>query len=335
MVFVLVKNKYQCLAGLLLSAVLLIPISGFTQEEENKSPVSVEVHVAPAKATIGDIITYSIRVRHDANIKPFPPKFMPPAGLEPIDQGVKKLPPVGTQNEQEFWFRMRADQVGSYEFPSIPLPFEATREGGQKIPGQAAAPKAELEIESILRLEGEPTDIRDIKSLETIEKSWLPWVVGILAVLIAIALLIFFMRRRHKRTKETLSNAVEILSPQELALRELEVLKNKDLLERGRVREYYFELSEIFRRYLGARYEFQALDWTTEEIKDHLIATPAIEIMFQDKIRKILESADLVKFAKAPATHADNMMEEIIIFIQATSKAKETDPTLKSTSASS
>jgi hypothetical protein len=327
MVFLLFKNKYRCIAGLLLLAVLLTPVSGFTQQEENKSPIAVEVHVAPAKATIGDIITYSIRVRHDANINPLPPKFVPPAGLEPIDQGIKKLPAVGTQNEQEFWFRMRADQVGSYDFPSIPLPFEATREENKKIPGQIATPKAELEIQSILHLDGEPTDIRDIKSLEAIEKSWLPWVLGALAALLAIALVILYIRRRHKRTKGTLSNAVEILSPHELALRELAVLKNKELLERGRVREYYFELSEIFRRYLGGRYEFQALDWTTEEIKNHLMTTPEIEIMFQDKIRKILESTDLVKFAKAPATHADNMMEEIIIFIQATSKAKETDPT--------
>jgi hypothetical protein len=321
--------------GLWLLVLLLIPVSGFTQEEENKSPVSVEVHVAPAKATIGDIITYSIRVRHDPNIQPLPPKFIPPAGLEPIDQGIKKLPPVGTQKEQEFWFRVRADQVGFYEFPSITLPFEATRDESEKIPGQIATPKAELEIESILHLQGEPTDIRDIKSLEAIEKSWLSWILGVLAVLIAIAMVILYLRRRHIRTQGTLSNVVENLSPQELALRKLEFLRNKELLERGLVREYYFELSEIFRRYLGARYEFQALDWTTEEIKDHLIITPAIEVIFKDKIRKILESTDLVKFAKAPVIPAENMMEEIIIFIQATSKIEEIDPALKNTSVNS
>lgn len=335
MVFVLFKNKYRCLAALLLLAVLLIPVSGFTQEEENKSPISVEVHVAPAKATIGDIITYSIRVRHDPNIEPLPPKFVPPAGLESIDQGTKNLPPVKTQNEQEFWFRLRADQVGSYDFPSLPLPFEATREEDKKIPGQIATPKAELEIESILHLQGEPTDIRDIKSLEAIEKSWLPWVLGVLAVLIAIALVILYMRRRHKRTKGTLSNVVEILSPQELACRELEALSNKELLEKGLVREYYFELSEIFRRYLGGRYQFQALDWTTEEIKSHLLLSPAIDPLFNDKIIKILETTDLIKFAKAPATHAENMMEEIIVLIQATSRAEETEPTFKSASVDS
>jgi len=43
----------------------------------------------------------------------------------------------------------------------------------------------------------------------------------------------------------------------------------------------------------------------------------------------------LVKFAKAPATQAENMMEEIIIFVQATSRAEETDPALKSTPADS
>jgi hypothetical protein len=337
MVFVFFNKIYfsRCLAGLLLFALPLIPITGFTQgdEDENKSPVSVEVYVAPAKATIGDIITYTFRVRHDANIEPFPPKFAPPEGLEFIDQGIRKLPTKNNHREQEFWFRLRADQVGSYDFPPIPLPFEATREGNEseKIPGHIMTPKAELEIESILRLQGEPTDIRDIKSLEAIGKDWLPWVWRVLAVLIVIALVILYLRRKRKQNGAPFTSVKDNLSPRELAFQELEALVNRELLEKGLVREYYFELSEIFRRYLGGRYEFQALDWTTEEIKNHLLHSPAIEIQFSGKIINILEITDLVKFAKAPATRAENMMEEIILMIQATSRAEETDPALKNT----
>ena len=131
------------------------------------------------------------------------------------------------------------------------------------------------------------------------------------------------------------TSLAEILSPQETAIQELEILKNKGLLERGLVREYYFELSEIFRRYLGARYKFQALDWTTEEIKDHLIISSSIEALFKGRIGAILEHTDLVKFAKAPATKGKNMMEEIILFIQSTSKTEKFDPALKKTSATS
>jgi hypothetical protein len=332
MVFVFIKNKYRWLAGLLLLALPLTPASGFAQQEEdeNQSPVSVEVHVAPAKATIGDLITYSIRVRHDANIEPFPPKFEPPEGLEPVDRGTRKLPSIKNQKVHEFWFRLRADRVGRYDFPSIALSFEATRDGkeSEKIPGQIAIPKAELKIESILHLQGKPTDIRDIKPLEAIEKSWLPWILGILAILLVIALVIIYIRRKNGRPKASSPVLSENISPRELALRELEALKSKNLLGKGLVREYYFELSEIFRRYLGARYEFPALDWTTEEIKSHFMMAPEIEIRLQAKISEILELTDLVKFAKASVTPSENMREEIIRFIQASSKGEATDPTL-------
>lgn len=323
MVFVIFKKKSPpgWFAGLLLLAWSVTP--GFTQgkDTENKSPVSVEVHVTPSKATIGDIITYSIRIRHDPNIEPFPPKFQPPEGLESIDRGTRKLPPKKSQLEQEFWFRLRADRVGSYIFPPVPIPFEAARSGNknEKILGQIVTPKAELEVQSILRLQGEPTDIRDIKPLEEIGRNWLPWVLGTLVSILVIALIVFLIRRRGKNQMIPSTPLAENLSPLETALRELEILKNKELLEKGLVREYYFELSEIFRRYLGARYEFQALDWTTEEIKDHLEFSFSIEELFKTKIGAILERTDLVKFAKAPATKGENMMEEIILFIQATS----------------
>ena len=83
------------------------------------------------------------------------------------------------------------------------------------------------------RLQGEPTDIRDIKPLENIDRDWRPIVLGLLAAVLVIALGIFLylMRRKSELTESILQS--EHLSPQETALRELEILKSKGFLERA------------------------------------------------------------------------------------------------------
>jgi len=310
-------------AGLLFMALNLVPLSGFAQEAtaDAQSPISVEVDVSPMQATVGDLITYSIRVRYDPYIKPSPPKFVPPEGLEAVDKGTRELPRKNTQHQQEFWFRLRADLVGTYDFPSLPIPFLVSGhdDEGKNFPGQVSSPKARLVIQSILHLQGEPTDIRDIKPLENIDRDWRPIVLGILAAVLVIALGIFLYlkRRKQKLTESTLK--LERLSPQETALRELEILKAKGLFEKDMIREYYFQLSEIFRRYLGAKFKFPALDWTTEEIKSFLTRSSSLNQDVNEKICFILEHTDLVKFAKANVTREENMMQEIISFIQETS----------------
>jgi len=316
----------------------LVSPSGFAQESiaEPQSPISVEVEVSPMQATVGDLITYSIRVRHDPTIRPSPPKFIPPEGLQAVDQGTRELPRKNAQHQKEFWFRLRANLVGTHDFPALLIPFLVSGDGDEdkNIPGQVSSPKARLVIQSILHLQGEPTDIRDIKPLENIDRDWRPIVLGLLAAVLVIALGIFlYLKRLKSKFTESILQS-EHLSPQETALRELEILKAKGLLERGFIREYYFELSEIFRRYLGAKFKFTALDWTTEEIKNFLTHSSSLNTGIRQKIYFILEHTDLVKYAKAKVTGKENMTQAVISFIQETSLPKEPEPALNNTAAS-
>ncbi len=290
------------------------------------SPIAVEARVDPDKATLGDIITYTLLVRHDETITPSPPQLTPPDGLEFVDQGAKKPYKKDNQRVHEFWFRLRADQVGTLTLPSVTVPFAVTNAKNETIPGSIASPEVQLEIQSILRLQGEPTDIRDIKPIETVGRDWFPILLAGLASALLIALAVYFWRKRRKTMQPEPTPQMENLSAQELALRELNQLQAKGLLEKGHVREYYFQLSEIFRRYLGNKFKFPALDWTTEEITDFLKRSFQIESLYsqyKEQIVSILKRTDLVKFAKAPVARDENMMEEIVIFIQTTSREEE------------
>lgn len=329
MFYALLRRKLACnwIPCLLILAIYLIPLPGFSQTSATRSasPITAETRVNPEKATIGDIVTYTLQVRHDAGIDPSMPEFTPPKGLEFVDQGANPPAKIDAQVIHEFWFRLRADRVGDYSLPPLPISFTVSKpeSGAGKIPGKITAPEVKLEIQSILHLQGEPKDIRDIKPIEALGRDWRPIILGFLGFALAAAVIVYLWRRRKKHSIAEPASVPENLSPQELALRELNQLQARGLLAEGRIREYYFQLSEIFRRYLGGKYEFPAPDWTTEEIEDYLISSAQLDTVYQERIVSILKNTDLVKFAKATVTSDTNMMEEMVIFIQATSREEK------------
>ncbi|MFQ5449054.1 MAG: hypothetical protein ACE5E9_00405 [Nitrospinaceae bacterium] len=292
---------------------------------ENHSPISAEAKVDLPQATIGDIVTFSVIVRHDANIQVHPPQFVTIPGLETLDRGAREPRSRNSQKVDEFWIRFRVDRVGTINLPAVRVPFDVspTGPGGNKIPGFIAAPKVSLEVQSILRLQGEPTDIRDIKPLEEIGLDWRGLILAGILLLLGSFLGIFFWRSRKKRTLLSKPAPQSAPLPHERALRELEALRKRQLLESGQDREYYFQLSEIFRRYLGNRFAFPALDWTTEEITEYLHRASPMEETWRDRVCRLLEKTDRVKFAKAQRNRAANEMEEVINFIRATCKKEE------------
>lgn len=94
------------------------------------------------------------------------------------------------------------------------------------------------------------------------------------------------------------------IPPWELAMGELGVIRQSDLAENGMTVEYVDRVSEVIRRYLGARYGFEAmaegyngLETTTAEMLGLLDRVrPAITEL--TRIRAFLEDCDLVKFAR-------------------------------------
>ena len=89
--------------------------------------------------------------------------------------------------------------------------------------------------------------------------------------------------------------------PWEIALEKLDEVRHAGLLEQGRFGEYFDRVSDALRNYLGARYGFDGLESTTDEIiaalkrsAVHGVAVPEIVAFLQD--------CDLVKFANMTPT---------------------------------
>jgi hypothetical protein len=82
-----------------------------------------------------------------------------------------------------------------------------------------------------------------------------------------------------------------------IALEELGKLKDRHLWQQGLIKQYYSEVTEIFRRYIENRYRLMALEETTDEILDGLRKLRMSEDLL-GRGSEILRRADLVKFAK-------------------------------------
>jgi hypothetical protein len=92
--------------------------------------------------------------------------------------------------------------------------------------------------------------------------------------------------------------------PWEVALEELYDLRHAGLVAEGRFAEHFDRVSDIVRKYLGARFGFDGLESTTREAMFILRrVTPPIEPL--DSIESFLRQADLVKFAKTVPSAED------------------------------
>ena len=149
----------------------------------------------------------------------------------------------------------------------------------------------------------------DIKPLMPVDKSHAGIirmiVIGLLALLLLAGLLYWFVFRKKPLSEE---EKVALLPPYDRALLELKKLEKSRYLIQDEFKQYYTELTNIVRSYLEEDVHVSALESTTGQLIDKLhLMKDAGELQLDEQtitqFRKILETADLVKFAKSkPAT---------------------------------
>ena len=153
----------------------------------------------------------------------------------------------------------------------------------------------------------------DIKPLMKAPLTWreiltyAAWIVGGLLVAGGIAwLIIFLIRKYRKKSAGFIPPPPKPKTPPYItALEELEALRLKKLWQADRVKDYYSELTEIVREYIEAQFGVQAVEMTTDEIL-YGLKNVNINAQAMGKLSNTLQTADLVKFAKATPTALEN-----------------------------
>jgi hypothetical protein len=282
-------------------------------------PVSIDARVDISQPTLGDIVTYSITVTHDPDIVLHMPEYEIPEGLENVEHGKTNPKTINKQTTQEFWLKLRIDKIGPMTLPSIPVWFDAPGPSKQIVQGKIMTPEVSFEVQSLLQLEENASDIKDIKPIANIQAPWTHYIWKALAVLCLLALA-YLLWKKWKTKATPISEPDFALTAEEKAMEELNELQSHGFMKLGRIRDHFFELSEIFRRYLENRYDFPAQEWTTEEITTHFKNFSGLNESQKLQTRTLLIEIDKVKFAKAQA-HNDPI-DSVISFI------KEASPVL-------
>lgn len=140
-----------------------------------------------------------------------------------------------------------------------------------------------------------------------------------LPVALALAWLFTWWRKRPRPAPP----APPPRPPWEVALEELFDVRHAGLVAEGRLAEHFDRVSDIVRKYLGARYGFDGLESTTREVLSVLRKTKPRPAPL-DAIETFLHSADLVKFAKTVPTAEDGELA----LVRAEHIVKETLPAI-------
>ena len=159
-----------------------------------------------------------------------------------------------------------------------------------------------FEVDSSLAI----TDIKDI------EKAPIYWWGIIRWILLALAVIGLFVGayygvlwyRKHFLKEEEVIEP-ELLRPaDEVALEKLDEIKAQKIWKDGKVKEYQTELTDVVREYIGRRFDVQSTEKTSDETLRAM--KPLIDKELFAKLSKMLQLADLVKFAKWHTTPDEN-----------------------------
>jgi hypothetical protein len=257
--------------------------------------IDVTAAVDKQTAYIGDLIHYSVTITYDSTLRLVPPAVGANlGGFDVKDYHVSdEQKTEDGRRRQLLSFNIRTFTTGDYVIPPLPVEYRLPDSTVKTI----AADPIKITIKSVLAEGAADTlTLRPLKEQVSLAKSHTAAIVTIiiLAVLAAAAAYYYFILRRRRQGPEAF---VDPRPAWEIAFAELAMLREKGYLAKGELKAFYIELTDIFRKYIGKKFDFAAIDMTTEEI-EVILAGMRLDRTPVDDIIGFLEHADLVKFAK-------------------------------------
>jgi BatD DUF11 like domain len=254
---------------------------------------SIDARIDTTAATVGDRITMTVSVEHPAGARVTWPDSLDLAPFEVLETHEVPAQTTVEATKSTEVVTLTAFQLGDLEIPSFAVSVTGA-DGSEEV---LHTDPFGVQVTSVGQ--DESGDIRDIRGPLGIPMSTLRLLLWVLLPLLAAGLLYAVARRLRPRRDRASRPALGELPrlSHEVALEALSALEASGLLERGQVKEYHIEVSDILRVYVEARFRVDALEMTTLEIMVGLERQDAPE-RFRSGLRAFLDQCDLVKFAK-------------------------------------
>ncbi len=289
--------------------------------------VTVGQKIEPTTIRVGEQALLTITVTLDADERAYFPVFdgnMIAPGVEVVDAS-----PVDTTwlNENRRMKLTRAYLVTSFDQDLYTLPpfevkvgdsiYKAKDALGLKV-DTAGINLDTLHLDNFYGPHGTVESVFEWNSLYF----WL----AVVVMCCFIGAVVLAVRYSNKRpiTRRVVQKPAE--QPHKWAIREIEKIKGEKTWNAEDAKDYYVRLTDILRGYIVRRFHFNAKEMTTAEIMEQLLKAKDENVLRE--LRQILETADLVKFAKYSASVNENdaNLVRAIEFINETKSEAELPP---------
>ena len=264
---------------------------------------TVTARVDKAEARVGDALHLSITAVSPTTTPVILPENIDLSPFTELERRLEEKDLGDGKMRREFVLTVAAYQPGAVEIPAVEVTYFG--KGGEVL--SARTPPIPVTITSLIANEPEPKLKENAGPVPVIQRDYLyAYIAGGLAAAGLGAALALFIRRRL-RARAAHRPAPPPRSAHEVALERLDRL-GAQLAGSDDLRPFTFELSEIIREYLGARFNFDSLELTTEELVLRLRRRVPIQEMrgfVLGEVEGWLGGCDLVKFAKVAPSMAE------------------------------
>jgi hypothetical protein len=208
--------------------------------------------------------------------------------------------------------RVEAPQNGKQRFV-FKLDLLAVEPGDKAIPaielrvvtqdnfvGSVKTEAVPYKVRSLIANEPNAQPKRETKPHSVLEDNYLPiYILGGLLAAALVAGLTLLAARYLRQRKAAAAPPPPPRPPWDIAVEKLAELRRQKqpMLDAGQGAQFVDQLSDVVRAYLGARYAFDGLETTTDEMLMQLKAH-GVSIGFTHEVAQFLGRCDLVKFAK-------------------------------------
>ena len=225
----------------------------------------------------------------------------------------------------EFSLTVAAYEPGEKEIPAI----EVTYLGKVGDVRTARTMPVPVKVTSLIANEPEPALKEATAPVVVMEDNRLLIYLGAGLLAAALGALITWLVVRRLRARIAARPGPPPRPAHEIALEKLDRLGQYGFLEDADNRPFYFAVSEVIREYLGARFGFDSLELTTDELIDELKRSARRELgIIEGEITGWLAACDLVKFAKISpsAAEARGTLETALRIVTSTRPRPEVPP---------
>jgi hypothetical protein len=266
-----------------------------------RGPLTVHVRLDKGKMTIAETVLLELEaaIEPDYEVQmPKVDKLLQSFGIVDWDNLGDKLDP-NNNVVSTYRYRLEPFLSGTYAVPGFTFEFYEPNNIEEKQYELTTEP-IDLEVTSLLgeqRGELVIADIEDVVEMPQQASYWWIWTVSAVGVIAAGMVGLYYLRRQR------LDKLIRIFKPaHEIAYERLRVLVKDDLINAGKLKEFYERISDILRHYIEHRFELRAPERTTEEFLVELQWTDVLSASDKESVGEFLQHCDLVKFAKYSPT---------------------------------